>query len=520
MSEENKQDKLVINRRNFLKIGAVGTASAAVGLSGCAPQQSTKEAGEVSNEVDSSGKSYSFEKKPAPIEAGSISEASDYEVVVVGGSNTGLAAAVSAAEEGAKVVCLEKLPSSMGAGSVYGFLNVEGEKVDVSSYADRIFKASQGMGDPRVIREFVNNSEVVGRWLLDIAESAHIEAMFVPMAGGHIIGDGETDAFKMLIDRGESLGAEFRFNAAAIQLVQEEGGRVVGVVAEDENGEYVQFNASKGVILATGGYNGDEEMIEKYIPWVDNSKLVEFSPITQQGGNDGDGLKMALWAGAQIGEAPHTPMIHFNTGRPPTEGRLFVNLNGERFANEGTSMEVLAQVQMRTAGRTGYSVWDNKLQQVELETEAALAENPMPGPRFPSVSEYEPFDTLEEAAASLGIDAEGLKDTVKRWNELVALGEDADFGADLSMALTIEDAPFYIGEGPGCSLAMMGGAIINEKMQVLNEEHKAIPGLYAGGNCVCGIYGPNYPMDIQSGLARAFTSVSGYLAGKNVYAEV
>lgn len=512
-----------MDRRTFFK-GSIVAATSAValgGLAACAPngQSQAESKSSSGKEANRDSGTYAFEEKPASIEAGDISEVLDYEVVVVGASNTGLAAAVSAAEEGAKVACLEKLPSSMGAGSVYGFINIEGELVDVAEYSDSIFQASQGMADPRVVRAFSDNSELVGRWLIDMAEQAQVPAMFVPMAGGYIIGDGEFEVFQVLIERGEDLGVDFKFNTGGVQLLQSEEGRVIGVIAENEKGDYLQFNASKGVVLATGGYNGDEEMIEKYIPWIDNSVLVEFSPITQQGGNDGDGLKMALWAGAQMGEIPHTPMIHYNTGTPPTEGQLFVNLNGERFASEGTSMEVLAQIQMRTAGHTGFRVWDSKQQQIALDAEAALAGNPAPGPSFPSVSEYEAFNTIEEAASSIGVDPEGLRKTVERWNELVALGVDTDFGSDLSMALSIEDAPFYIGAGPGCSLAMMGGATINENMQVLDEDHRAIPGLYAGGNCVCGIYGPNYPMNVQSGLARAFTSVSGYLAGKNISKE-
>ena len=128
------------------------------------------------------------------------------------------------------------------------------------------------------------------------------------------------------------------------------------------------------------------------------------------------------------------------------------------------------------------------------------------------------FDTIEELAASLDMDPAVLQGTIDRFNELVAAGKDEDFGSDFTMAVSIDTPPFKAVKTPPCILAAMSGPQINKDMAVLDEQYAPIPGLYAAGNCAGGFYGPNYPMQIQSGIARAFTVVSGYLASKNALA--
>lgn len=518
MLEARRFDLRNIDRRAFIGLGALATASAAAGLAGCAPSSATASgSGDAAQAAASQQGGFDFEQKPAAIDAASISETIECDVVVVGGSSTGLCAAASAAEEGAKVVCLEKEASSMGAGTYYGFINLDGGlAADPMEYAELLIAESQGMGNPRLIHAFTKHSEDVGRWMIDIATSTGTDYRTLERDGTTYFGNEEkgTSVYTMLIAYGEKLGAEYVFNMGAEQLVLDDDGTVTGVVAKKAEGDYVQYRAREGVILATGGYNGNSEMERKYIPWIDTSRMVEFSPIAARG-NAGDGLKMALWAGAKIGEVPHTPMIHYISGGRPTAGQLSVNLNGERFAREGTSDEVMCEIVARQAGGTSFRVWDDKLQQVMLAAEEEASTTP--GPKLSSVSEYTGYDTLEEAALSCGVDAEGLKRSVTRWNEMVSLGVDDDFGADLNESLTIDTAPFYIAEGPGNKMALMGGPKINENMQVVNEDGKPIAGLYAGGNCTCGFWGPNYPMrTAQSGIARAFTAVSGYVAGKAV----
>lgn len=517
MPNENTKKYLSMNRRTFLGIGAIASVGAVSGLAGCSPSASSSAAN--ATEPATQANAADFEAKPAAIEESSISETLAYDIVIIGGSSTGLTAAAAAAEEGASVACLEKLDSSMGAGTIYGFINLETDEgtvpIDVVQHAQTLIEASQGMGSPRLIHAFTRSCGEIGTWLLGVARSTGSKFTATP-EGTVILEDTEdgTTPYTILSSYGQQHGAHYHFNTAAVQLEQDDTGTITGVLAQNEQGDYVRYNANKGVILATGGYNGNSEMVKRYIPWVEYSALTEFSPLTPMGGNDGDGLKMALWAGAKIGETPHTPMIHFNTGAKPTEGQLFVNARGERFAHEGTSNEVLIEILMRQPGKTGFRVWDNKQQEASLADEETDPYNGL-GPQFVSVAEYQGYSTLEDAASALGMDPSVLQSSVDRWNELVTTGIDEDFGADLSNAFTIEDAPFYIEEGPGCSLAMIGGPMISEKMEVLNDDYKAIPHLYAAGNCTCGMYGPNYPMNVHTGLARSFSVVSGYLASKH-----
>lgn len=499
------------------------------------------------------------EDSQAPAGAGAdavqVARTEEYDVVVVGAGSAGLAAAAAAAEEGARVACLEKLPASMGAGTYYGFINTDlltangVEPVDEGTYARALYAASLGAGDPALINAFVAHSAAAGNWLDGIAEQTGNKAMFSMDMGSEKTAyyDGDdSSAYGALVDYGEGLGADYVYSCPAVALDRNETGRVTGVVAHDLNAdEYVRYTAAAGVVLACGGFSASAELMERYIPWVDVAATVNYSPVALSpdpdgNGNMGDAITMAQAVGACVPQAPLCPMIHFIQGAMPMAGSLFVNGAGRRFMDEGTSMEVAAQTVMRQPGHAMFQIADAKpsgmalvmMQAAAAAGEGAPAEGGAPaggegeapaGPGGPMAGmmggDGPSYDTLEELAEANGFDPEVLVATVARWNELVAAGVDEDFGSDFSMAVSIDTPPYTCTQAGSCLLAAMGGPQIDAGMHVLDESLAPIPGLYAAGNCAGGFYGPNYPMQVQSGLARAFCTVSGYLAAKDALGQ-
>lgn len=135
-----------------------------------------------------------------------------------------------------------------------------------------------------------------------------------------------------------------------------------------------------------------------------------------------------------------------------------------------------------------------------------------------SIDTYPGYDTLEEAAEAVGVNAQALVASVARWNELVEAGVDEDFGADMTDALPILTAPYHVAEGIGCLPCVMGGPVVDKNLQVLDSQRRPIAGLYGGGNCITGFHGPIYEDFYQFGPARAFSCTSGYLTAKNALA--
>ncbi len=509
-----------VTRRSF--VGAAGLAAAGVACSGAIESALADEAATLVAESD-------------------IAQTVECDVVIAGAGAAGLAALAAAAEEGAKVVCLEKLSSSMGVGTYYGFINTELTRAngvpdtDETAFEHDIIEACLGATNPALVHNFVKHSAQVGDWMASVAEQTGNSAMF-STAGGSVntayFDDSETgsSAYGALSSYAEGFGGQVIYNANVVQLDTDETGRVTGVVAKDsETGEYTRYQAANGVILACGGFTGNADLIAQYVPWVDLDKLTEFNPIAinpdpEQCGNWGDAFTLAEQVGGRIAPAPHCPMIHFIGGAMPSAGNLFVNGAGKRFANEGSSNEVMAQIVMRQPGHTTFKIADSKpsgmalmMQQSDsAEGEGDDSSSSGHGPMAMMGSGDAPtYDTLEELAEANGFDPEVIAATVARWNELVESGVDEDFGSDLSSAVTVDTPPYTCTEGPGCNLAMMGGPQVDENLQVVDADYNPIAGLYAIGNCAGGFFGPNYPMQVHDGMARAFCAVGGYLAAKH-----
>ena len=335
-----------ISRRNFLTGAAVALGgAAAAGVAGCAPSTPQEKLSETG--AAASGTRWSWETKPEPIADDEIVETIDTEICIVGLGSAGTTSAMAAAQSGAKVVVLQKLDKVITNGWCVAAFNSKmfldaGQTYDLADIYFKFADLSNGRDNPKVVKTFLNRSgEVVDYVIRQTPDFTPVMQASGHTYGWYINNDMATryDQFHKLLDaiaeKAVAAGAEIRYNTPAVQLVQDESGRVTGVIGESKEG-YVKVNASKGVILCTGDTSDDQEMLEAFCPIMLGVQSMHGAPC-----NTGDGHKMALWAGASMDPAPHTMMMHFDPtwmpeGNAPYSGIpwLRVNLNGERFGNE------------------------------------------------------------------------------------------------------------------------------------------------------------------------------------------
>lgn len=530
-------EKPGISRRSFLGWGAAATAGAAAsGLLGCAPAAKSEQG---TSKADAADVRWSWEERPEPIPESSIAEEHDCDVCVIGAGATGVPAAFAAAQEGkAKVIVLQK-----GAGVVTNGWCVaafgsrrfteQGTTYDLPSIYSRFADLANGRDNGKVVKLFLERSGEVLDWILD--ETPENPVVCYPDTTGHSFGwyrdnDFSTryTGFKELLEsmcaKAEAAGAEFLWDTPAVQLVQNDAGDVVGVIGKNDAGEYVRVNASKGVVVATGDLSDDEEMLECYTPILKGIQNMHGSP-----NNTGDGFKMALWAGAAIDSSPHCIMMHFDPtwlpeGGAPYSGNpwLRVNLKGERYANENLGYQSVVTACSMQPDHLAFQIvdshWIDHCNDYKHDNSHS---------RFTTQPQHDwddavsrgailKSDTLEGLADASGIDKEAFLTTVRRYNELVDLGIDEDFGvrSDYFSWNGIKEPPFFaIKRAPGV-LATVGGLTVNERLEVLDTEGEPIKGLYAGGDASGSFYGYDYPLFITGGsLGRAF--VFGVLAAKS-----
>lgn len=532
--EPSELDSKGISRRNFLK-GAAASATVAA-VAGCAPKPAAPAA--TPQPAASDGKA-SFETPPAPIAKGDIKQTLSADVVVVGAGVCGLMATLSAVEAGAKTILIEKSEKFNARGGHNAALRSkiqleEGLDYDPGKVARELVRWASNRVDSDLVMLWANNCSPIMDKLIDIAEKNSIEVMRwgndIPTAyypeykSVHMFGGMDEGILAGMIEKAaKEQGADIHYSMPAAQLVRENGGRVTGVIA-GAAGNYTQFNAAKAVILCTGDYGHDPEMIKRYCP---SAALVDGNVYTPPV-NTGDGHKMGLWAGAVMQDVePHTPMIH-NLGGAPFSGDPFLRINslGKRYENEDVPIPYMANsIQLQPGGKT-WTIYDSTFADdlpkmgVSFSRTNAMSDNTQKSMDTAIEGGKTLFkaDTLDELAGKIGVPADVFKATVARYNELAGKGKDEDFGKNPEMMTAIDTAPFYAAYNPTMLLVVLGGLKVNDKLQTLDAAGKVIPGLYASGNVVGGFFANDYPV-IVPGLSHSRAWTFGYIAGKNAAEE-
>lgn len=451
-----------------------------------------------------------------------------YDVVIVGAGGAGMAAAITAAEKGASVVVVEKLKMAAGSTLLSGaemaapgnWLQAEGEDSPEQLVADML-NGGGNIADVDLVTTLANNALSAAEWLRDDIQVEWEDSLM--HFGGHSVtrslvpvgATGEEVMTKMRA-KAESLGITFYYDTKAVEILMEDG-KAAGVscVNTSGNGDTTTLYANGGVILATGGFGSSIEMREKY-----NDAYGKGYKSTDSVGSTGDGIVMAEAVGANLVGMEYIQTYPYCD--PISGGLLYiddarlygdsiiVNKEGKRFVSELDTRDVMSNAILEQTGQVCYEVIDS----VAWEKDKIVENHGGEVDYMLAMNELVVADTLEEAAAFFGIDADALVETVNNYNSYVDSGVDAEFGRG-SLNGKITTAPFYIVVATPAVHHTMGGVQINTEAQVIDTDGNAIPNLYAAGEVTGGIHGTNR----LGSCAIADIMVYGRIAGENAAAN-
>lgn len=579
-----------LDRRSFLKGGVVaaGAAAFAGALSACAPS-APQETGAADETLATTGEAwYGSPADPATFD---VVDTVDCEVLVCGLGAGGITAAAAAAEKGMNVIAIEK---GAGHGSIKSDIGVIGTRIDTVEVdplqmLNEHTRYANGWCDPRVTRVWATESGATFDWIsdsiaefgatpyfeYDVDEGTHgVWPVYPTDHGFHytyteeeqakadaaVAESGDPAAAQgilpqvgdYMLKKAEEWGADLRYETPFVQLAQDENGKVTGAYAKIGDG-YVLFNASKGVILVTGGYEANPDLLAELNP---DAAAIGGVSMTQAG-CEGEGIKAGIWAGGMKDEIPTLMTFARAAVAPdaelgyPYQGMtcwigdqpfLKVNLDGARVCCETAPYDYPLHVAALQPEYKLASIWDSDYQnqivafhtigcsRINMSDTVDAAGVPTgEGLSFPACDMMigaameagivQQADTIEELAEKLRVDPAGLTATVERYNELAAKGVDEDFGKPAKDLLPLSKPPYFGAFFGGHVLCTLDGLRIDEHMRVLNTERKPIEGLYAVGNCSGSMYAGSYP-ELFIGNANGRTITHARHAVMHIAGEV
>lgn len=556
-----------ISRRNFVAGAAAASALAAGAASALAD---TAASTDVPTAASPAFNAPSWATKPEPIADADIVETIETEVLILGAGNAGCAAACSAVENGAKVLVCEKTAQVNGRGGCVGAVNSRlnkelGMEFDPIAAQVRWVRCCGSRTNEALVTKWFRNSGPAMDWLLDKADqygatynlfAAYSKSdIFPEEPDGHVFRAGdfemppETGYFvptALLYKSSVDQGAEYMFEAPAVQLVQsEEGGRVEGAIVSTDDG-YKKILASKGTVLATGDIGGDPEMMSYYCE--SRMQRVVRNDYAPVGVNTGDGHKMGMWAGGVMQDGPLPTALHPQAYSMFHGPFMFVNKNGRRFFNEATWVQAKSLQMLDQPDAMAFSIFDSNFPQdtadslkygggmfwdllsrsvdVDFDPQAVLGLVEGEAQQGKDVLGNETAvtawkcDTLEELADAIGFDEAAKANflqQVEDYNKCCEAGEDDEFAKEAHFLYPIKQAPFYATKAGPCLLAVVGGLKVNTDLAVIDAEGNPIEGLYAIGNTSGGTYAVDYPINVcANSNGRCLTW--GWLVGKTVAA--
>lgn len=484
----------------------------------------------------------------------------DADVVVVGAGGAGMTAAITAAAEGKSVVVLES-QSMVGGNSVratggmnaaktvYQDENEFGESAGVEKtlktaaekYADNetitalaktvseqwaAYQANptgyfdsvelmeldtmiggKGINDPELVETLCANSADAIDWLDEHGITLHNVSSFggasVKRIHRPVNAEGKTVSvgsymIPLLQENCEKAGVKMMLDTTATEILTDANGAAVGVKATGASGETVTVNA-KAVVLATGGFGANLDMVVKYKP-----ELKGFM-TTNAPGIQGQGIEMAQAIGAatvDMDQIQIHPTVEANTAALITEGlrgdgAILINEEGQRFVDEVGTRDVVSAAEIAQTGSYSWLVVD----QAMVDASSVIQGYIKKGYTVTGA-------TYEELGKAMGVDAAAFAETMEKWNGYVEAKNDPDFGRT-SFANPLNTAPYYAVKVTAGVHHTMGGLKINANTEVLNEKGEVIPGLFAAGEVTGGVHGANR----LGGNAVADFTVFGRIAG-------
>ena len=430
---------------------------------------------------------------------------SSYDVVVIGAGGAGFSAAIEAKNAGANVVLLEKMPAVGGNSLISGAemnaaknwvqpkLGINDDSPEL--HAEDTYKGGDMKGDMNVIKVMTHNALDAAKWCRDYL-GVRFEDDNLFFFGGHSrkralipVGHTGTEFITKFQAKADELGIPIITNMKAEELIKDKSGRVVGVKAT-MNGASYTFNAKGGVVLATGGFGANPEMVKKY-----NPKIDERFKTTDAPGTTGEALYMAERAGAQLvtmGYIQTYPICDPLSGvieliaDARFDGAIMLNQEGKRFVEELQRRDVLSEAILKQTGGYCWVLWNDKIGAISNTVKA----HPTEYEAFTKQGIMKTCDDLKCIADFTKIPGEQLEATVKRVSSMAGKGNDKDFN-HRSGLVDMTQGKYYVIKAVPSVHHTMGGVRINEKAQALTKDGKPIPGLWAAGEVTGVTHGTN-----------------------------
>ncbi len=463
------------------------------------------------------------------VEKTKVEETTD--VLVIGAGIAGLTSALSAKQNGANVVVIDKMPMAGGTTNLAGgiLVCVESELFKDNRLASDSFEATKAYWEQKMAYSGVDSGypdwerldgvlAETGKtvdWLvesgIEFDSTPYAASASYPMA---LANGGGAGLINMLVAQCEKAGVTIYLNTKGTALVTDDTGAVVGAVAETEDSE-ITFHAGS-VILATGGISQNEELVEKYSPKLHRAGLIPTSAVS----HTGDGFLMALEVGAGTFDVFATPLFTTtvdpklaaltDTSAVTIYAQLGVNANGDRFGNEAISagwdtMDYTASDMIQDGNAPFWYVFDSSNEAAVTALEAGVESGVVAK-----------GSTIEDLAREMHVYTKNLKASYDAYSAAVAAGKDEQFGKDAAFLAPIEKAPFYAVKFYPTTFGSAGGVTTTDQGCVTRQDGTVIPGLYAAGEMSNRyFYNENYIL----AASLAMYSTMGHRAGAAAAAE-
>ena len=492
-----------------------------------------------------------------------ISNTVTTDILVIGCGTGGMFAVCSAAENSGKVIGIDRFSTGTGIREDLGAIDsryqkAEGTKIDKFDFIAMATRYAGGHVKQELIRLWADNSGETINWLGDRLEPVGIKLMnevgdtvetrYKDFAIGHSPQKmGKVTLNNVLDDYAVKKGARFDYNTTMVKL-EKKNGRVTGCIAKNADGKYVRYIAKKGTVVATGGYARNTKMMEALQPW----NLRVSSRLGAMPGATGSGIRACLWVGAKMDETHCAMKFDRSALRPDQKAGLEtmkkgdagffwigsqpwlkVNADGERFMNESGTYENPLHADEYNKGHCHYSLFDSNWGKYTKEFKMhgcsriwPFANGAEPNHLWSEVQDkmlpglikngyVQKADSIEELAKKLGLPADQLKKTVKRYNELAYKGVDTDFGKEKHRLSPLDKPPFYGAKNSGWLLCTLDGIVVDKNLNACDESGDPIPGLYVIGNDSGSYFANEYP-NLATGMACGRTVTFGRVVGRNL----
>ncbi|WP_281655668.1 FAD-binding protein [Eggerthella sinensis] len=578
-----------LSRRGFLTGAAATGALAAMGaLAGCSPKASAEATQENGAGSAAEGaKTASVFDRPESV-ASQVKETKDYDVVVVGGGNSGVVGALELAQLGAKVLLVEQTTACTKYAGDIDALDSQIQKdqgidIDKEWVIKDLVRYGQGKVDENLIRQWAYNAGAFIDWYqenmqkkgLDVMvdtvckkfspegiwySPASVHTAYQPPLKETANSMGSEIAIPAMLELYEEAGGEVMYKTTAVELVQDESGKVTGVIVE-QDGAYLQLNTSKAVMLATGGFGGNKDMMDEM--GVLSHKFCSCHIGAEN--SHGDGIRMAVWAGADRDYACEGTCNIFDRGCitgddengdigldgqgganpklwwPGSQPFLRLNALGKRYCNEDGPYDIAFNQACMQPGHYWWQVfdassWEDVVSFGTTICSRVVAEEGaknclLLGQYYPCTNAEEwqsvfidpnvengvliKADTIEELVDQMGLPKEAALASIKRYNELADKGVDEDFHKAPFRLTAVDEGPFYACKLAGWLLSTMSGVRVDYTYTPLTPEGDRIEGLKCVGLDHGGFFNGMYAQ-YYGGLNMSHNVVSSWLAAMDL----